>query len=165
MKRTILFLTVVSLLVAGIALAKDKGDLDPPVWADPPVIFDDGTITLDWDDVDYAEKYSLDFVVVAVVDYWVDDVLMEDVEVEAALSFGTSDWNEDMSQSQITLPEEELSEDAAIAAIVAELGIVVDDLEDLGWVEVYFKVKGLDPHRETGKKNQDNPFSDPLYLL
>jgi hypothetical protein len=105
---------------------------------------------------------------VALVDYWdtsgLEPVLVEDVEVEASLSFGTSDWNEDMSQSQITIPEDELSEDAALAAVAAELGIEADNLEYVDWLEVYVKVKALDPHAETGKKNQDNPFSDPLYL-
>jgi hypothetical protein len=138
------------------------------VWAAIPVLFGADSITFDWGDVEGAEKYSLDFVVVATVDYWdtsgLEPVLVEDVEVEASLSFGTSDWNEDMSQSQITLPDEELSEDAALAAVAAELGIEAGNLEYVDWLEVYVKVKALDPHAETGTKSQDNPFSDPLYL-
>lgn len=166
MKRTILLLTVVSLLVAVPVLAKNNvpGDLAKPVWAAIPVVYGADDVTFDWEDVPDAAKYSLDIVAVVTVDYWVDDVLVEDVMVEVTFSFGTSDWNEDMSASEITIPYDELEYEDLLASIADELGIEVDDLEDEVLDELYAKVKALDPTRPPTKR-QNNLFSDPLDLL
>ena len=174
MKRTILMLTVVSLLVAIPVIAKNNlpGDLDKPVWAavDPIVIdTDEYTIAFDWDPVDYAVKYSVDIKgLVVYVDIDGDEgepaLLAEVVEV----SFGTSDRTDDgeMGDSDLTITFDELA-----AAIADELGLVEGDLvlgltdpseldpEDPELGEACAKVKGLDPTRPS-KKRQNNLFSD-----
>ena len=165
-KRTILMLIVVS-LIAVPALAKNNvpGDLAKPVWAAVPMTFGIDGVTFDWEDVTNAAKYSLDIVAVATVDYWdntgLDPVLVTDVIVEVTFSFGTSDWNEDMSDSEITIPYDELEYEDLYAAIAAELGVEVDDLDDVVLDELYAKVKALDPTQPPTKR-QNNLFSDPL---
>ena len=176
-RNILIVLAVVSLLVSIAAFAKNEpGDVPAPTnlsystdpgdeLADPPV---PPTVTFDWDDVAEAEKYSLDICGVVLVDYTVDTVETLDVPVEWCVSFGTSDWNPDaMSDPTITIPLEDLHAaiDAAIDAGIVELGISLDDVDDKELVEMYAKVKGLDPHDKTDKKRQNNLFSDPLDLM
>jgi hypothetical protein len=174
-------LTIVSLLIAIPVLAKSEkpGDVPAPRWTDPvtypgepePFIETAEDVTFNWTDVAEAEKYSVDVYGIVLVDGTInegtpDEELVEGVEVEWSVSFGTSDWNPDnMGDPTMTIPLEDANAavEAAIAAAIAEAGItLVTDVEDYA---VYAKVKGLDPHAEGGKKRQDNPFSDPLVIL
>jgi len=180
MKRTILMLTVVSLLVAIPVLAKSEkpGDVPAPTWTtgsdpvtDPEPFIENGVVTFNWNAVAEAEKYSVDVYGIVLVSGTIgegtpDEELVEGVEVEWSVSFGTSDYNPDnMSDPTISIPTDEANAavEDAIAAAIAEAGItLVTDVEDYA---VYAKVKGLDPHAQGGKKRQDNVFSDPLTIL
>jgi hypothetical protein len=159
-------LTVVSLLAIPAMAAKEPGDVPAPVWAavDPVVPVDD-SLKFDWDDVAEAEKYSLDICGMILVDGMIDDVPVEDLEIEWCVSFGTSDWNEDMGDSEITIPLEDIH-----LAIFAELeeGLIaagITEIYDLEIAEMYAKVKGLDPSDKNPKKRQNNEFSAPLDLM
>jgi hypothetical protein len=166
MKRTILLLAVVSLIAIPSFAKKEAGDVPAPVWAAEPVqlVDDDTSVKFDWEDVTEAEKYCLNICGMVLVDGLIEDEPVEDVEIEWCVCFGTSDWNEDMSASEITIPLEDLhlAIFAAIDEAIADAGIVEAEytLE-----EMCAKVKGLDPHAETGKKRQNNEFSEPLDLM
>ncbi len=105
-------------------------------------------LSLDWDDVEEAVKYSVDIEGTVV---YLDS---EDQEVEAdiELSFGTSDRTDGgaMGDSDLTILIDDLAD-----AIASELGISVDDLV---WLEAEAKVKALAPGKNKGRQN--NPFSD-----
>jgi hypothetical protein len=185
MKRTILMLTVVSLLVAIPALAKNNvpGDVPAPTWAvvDPavPVDFVNGDIVFDWTDAAGAEKYSLCIEGVLEVDYTddngtpdipEDDTEYLDVEVEFSVCFGTSDRTDggEMGDSDLAIPVEEFFvalEAAAEAAALDQLGISLDDADDVELIALTAKVKGLDPHDKNDMKRQNNLFSPTLDLL
>ena len=179
MKRTILMLTVVSLLVVGIAFAKPPGSLGPPELlsitpgtATIDEVDDVPVLLLDWTDVvdPVAEKYSVDITATATYDTGDDDPdtgddIMATVEVEA--SFGTSDRLDggDMSDSDLNIPVSDIEAllvelEAALEAalIAAEL-----PLDTPAVVEVWAKVKALDPHAP-GNKRQNNPFSNSLEI-
>jgi len=168
MKKVILMLAVVSLIAVPSFAKKQAGDVPAPLWAAEPVlpveVEEVDSVKFDWQDVEEAEKYSLDICGMVLVDGVIEDLDVEDVEVEWCVSFGTSDWNEDMSDSEIIIPLEDLhiAIFAAIDEAIANAGIT--DAEDT-LVEMYAKVKGLDPHAENGKKRQNNEFSTPLNLL
>lgn len=173
-KRAILLLTVVSLLAIPAMALKEYGDVPPPTdlsystdpgdeTAEPPT---PATITFDWVPGigKAAEKYSLDICGMVSVDGLMVDVPVEDVEIEWCVSFGTSDWNEDMSASEITIPLEDLhiAIFAAIDEAIADAGITEAEYE---LEEMYAKVKGLDPSDKNPKKRQNNEFSEQLDLM
>ncbi|UCC97077.1 MAG: hypothetical protein JSW66_14670 [Phycisphaerales bacterium] len=164
-KSAIVMLTAVFLLVGITASAKQTGPkLDAPTGL--AVAFVDGSIEFDWDDnVTGADKYS---VAIEGVVWYIDEdgdageplLVMMEIEV----SLGTSDWNEDMSESALTITIEELAEVVAL-----QLGLAAEDtllaltgpLVDAVPTFAAAKVKALDPSEKTGNKRQNNPFSDP----
>jgi len=161
MKKTILMLTIVSLLIAVPAMAKkDKGDVDQILWADvdPVKIIDaEGDdpemVKFDWKDEIEAEKYSLDIEGAG----WVtiegeDDAIWVEFEVSYSAVI-----------SELTMPVEDVLADLT-EAVLAELeeGMVATGGE---LVEIIAKVKGLDPQDKEDVKSQDNMFSADLDLL
>lgn len=159
-KKALLMLTVLSLLVAIPAFAlNEPGDLPKLEWGAPeePIVIGAETVTFEW--MGEEEKYSVD--IEGLARYY--DALLDDVVgVEVEISLGTSDWNEDMSESRLAIAIDDLAEVIAI-----ELGLSVDDelLALTGPEEGTYasaKVKGLDPSVKTGKKRQNNLFSDPV---
>jgi len=173
MKRTILMLTVVSLMVAIPVLAKNNvpGDVPDPTWAvADPVDFVDDDIVFDWTDVAEAEKYSLCIEGLLEVDYTIDTTEYLDVEVEFSFCYGTSDRTDggEMGDSDLAIPTEEFftaMEAAAEAAVLDQLGISLDDADDVELMALTAKVKGLDPQDKEDSKRQNNLFSDPLDIL
>jgi hypothetical protein len=183
MKRTILFLAVVSLIAVPSFAKKEAGDVPAPTWAvvDPAVPVDiiDDDVVFDWTDVADAEKYSLCIEGVLDIDYTDDngtpdytddDTEYLDVEVEFSVCFGTSDRTDggDMGDSDLAIPVEDFFtalEEAADAAVLDQLGISLDDADDVELTALTAKVKGLDPHDKSDKKRQNNEFSDDLDLL
>jgi hypothetical protein len=170
MKRTILMLTIVSLLAVPTMAVKEPGDVPAPTWEDPAVYPDGDNIVFDWTDVAAAEKYSLCIEGVLEVDYTIDTVEYLDVEVEFSLCFGTSDRTDggEMGDSDLAMPGEDFFIAIFTAideAMLDQLGISLGEEDDMDWMELIAKVKGLDPHEETGKKRQNNPFSGDLDLL
>lgn len=167
MKRTILLLTIVSLIAIPSFAKKEPGDVPAPIWAAEPVqlVDDDTSVKFDWEDVAEAEKYCLNICGMVLVDGMIDDELVEDVEIEWCVCFGTSDWNEDMSVSDITIPLEDLHLTifAAIEEAMADAGIT--EVDDVELTEMFAKVKGLDPHDKEDSKRQNNLFSEPLDLM
>jgi hypothetical protein len=163
MKRTILLLAIVSLIAVPSMAKNNKGDVPQISWADPAVeilpAVDETPemIKFDWEDEPVAEKYSLDIEGAGIFDIWVDDVLVEDVEIEFKLSYSAMD-------SELIMPLEDLYNDL-IAAVLAELGVGMDDIDYGELLSLYAKVKGLDPHTVGGVKSQDNMFSENLDLL
>lgn len=157
MKRTILMLTVVSLLLTIPTFgAKEYGDLDPPV-INSAWYITDVEIGLDWDVVEGAVKYSVGIEGVATYDLYdysgLDPVLIEEgVTAEVEVSFGTSDRTDggEMGDTDLTITLDELA-----AAIAAELGIPVEDLISID--ELTYKVKALAPGKDKGRQN--NEFS------
>ena len=162
-KRTILLLTVVSLLVAVPTFGlKEYGDLDPPiltlVWSNPS----ESETGFGWIFVPGAVKYSVDIEGVATYDLYnysgIDPVLIEaGATAEVEVSFGTSDRTDDgeMGDPDLTITHEEFA-----AAIAAELGIPVVDVISLAedWA---VKVKALAPGKDKGRQN--NEFSNSIY--
>lgn len=140
-KRVMLILTMV-LAVSVIAAA-----LPAPI--NLTVDVSPAELALDWDDVQDAEKYSVD------IEGTVVYLDLEDLEVEAdiELSFGTSDRTDGgaMEDSDLTILTDVLAD-----AIASELGISEDDLV---WLDAEAKVKALAPGKNKGRQN--NPFSDP----
>jgi hypothetical protein len=163
MKKTILMLTVISLIVIPVMAKNNKGDVPQIIWADPameiipPVDEDPEMIKFDWEDEPEAEKYSLDIEVEGIFDIMVDDVLVEGVEIELTLSYSAMD-------SELIMPLEDFFDDL-IAAILAELGVEMEDVVYGELLALDAKVKGLDPHKVGGVKSQDNMFSEKLDLL
>lgn len=98
-------------------------------------------ITLDWDDVTDATKYSVDFRATKTVD---------DVTTTIEFSFGTGDRTDggDAADSDLSLTLAELEAAAGVG------------LGELGGFELFAKVKGLHPGRGQGRQN--NPFSPEL---
>lgn len=174
MKRTILMLTIVSLL-AVTALAKPPGSLGPPTLesivlttATIDEVPDVDVFLLDWTDVEGADKYSVDVTAVAVadtgeVDEYGDPILI-DIELQA--SFGTSDRLDGgvMGDSDLNIPV------ADIEALEAELDALLTFLIDLEVIvsaepiEISAKVKALDPSVKPTKR-QNNPFSNSLPIV
>jgi len=176
MKRTILMLTVVSLLaISAMAAPKPPGSLGPPTLS--PITQTTATIDevedvdvyfLDWTDVvaPDAEKYSVDVEATATYDTGDDDPdtgddIMATVEVSA--SFGTSDRldGRDMSDSDLNIPVSDIEAllaelDVALLAALEAAGLPLDTPAE---VEVSAKVKALDPHVKPNKR-QNNPFSN-----
>jgi hypothetical protein len=140
-KRVMLILTMV-LAVSVIAAA-----LPAPI--NLTVDVSPAELALDWDDVQDAEKYSVD--IEGIVTYL--DSEDQEVEADIELSFGTSDRTDGgaMGDSDLTILIEDIAD-----AIALELGISVDDLL---WLEAEAKVKALAPGKNKGRQN--NPFSDP----
>ena len=170
MKRVILMLTVISLLAIPTMAVKEPGDVPAPAWADPPVYPDGDNIVFDWTDVGAAEKYSLCIEGLLEVDYTIDTTEYLDVEVEFSVCFGTSDRTDggEMGDSDLAIPGEDfmIAIFAAIdEALLDQLGIGIDDLDDMDWIELIAKVKGLDPHDKLDKKRQNNEFSPDLDLM
>ena len=182
MKKTILMLTVVSLLVAIPVLAKNNfpGDVSQPTNLEFEISEPPETITFTWEPGDggkVAEKYSLDIYGVIVFDYvddkgtpeTGDDELIEDVEVEWSASFGTGDYNSDnMSDPTITIPLDDVH-NAVIADLLEtltemEIEALDVDEESVEITEMFAKVKGLDPSDKEQKKRQNNLFSEPVDL-
>jgi len=170
MKRTILLLTVVSLIAVPAMAVKEPGDVSKPVWAAVPVVPVDDSLQFDWEpgvDGKPAEKYSLDIYGVVLVSGMIDEEPVVDLEVEWSVSFGTSDYNPDnMSDTTITIPLDDIH-----LAIIADLEETFAEIEiyDISSVslptEMFAKVKGLDPSDKSPKKRQNNVFSDPLDLM
>jgi hypothetical protein len=165
-KSVIVMLMAVSLLMGVTTSAKQTGpQLDAPTGL--TVSFVDDSVEFDWDDnVAGADKYSVDIEGLA---WYIDDDGDEGepllVMVEVEISLGTSVWNEDMSESALTISIEELAE-----VIASELGLAEEDtllaltgplVDDEPTVAIA-KVKALDPSEKTGNKKQNNPFSDPV---
>ena len=170
MKRTILFLMVISLVAVPSFAKKELGDVPAPAWEDPPVYPDGDYVVFDWTDVAEAEKYSLCFEGVLEVDYTIDDIPYEDVLVEFSFCFGTSDRTDggEMGDSDLGILDEDflIAWDTAVGeALYDQLGISLGEEDDIDLIEFIAKVKGLDPHEETGKKRQNNEFSEDLDLL
>lgn len=148
MKRLI-FTMFVALLVLAVqpALGKKK---DPADYLDAPENFtatvSGEDVLFDWDDVEGADKYSVDIEAEVTVDGVIDPVLVE-------LSYGTSDRTDggDMADSDLTVPVSMLLDD-----IAAELGVPVESILS---VDATAKVKALNPGKGNGAQN--NPFSDP----
>ena len=172
MKRTILMLTVISLLVAGIALAKPPGSLGPPTLES--IILTTATIDevpdvdvffLDWTDVEGADKYSVDVTAMAVGDTGEVDEdenpILIDIELQA--SFGTSDRLDGgvMSDSNLNIPVEDV--EALVAALQAYIDYLIGEglIVSADPIEVSAKVKALDPSDKPTKR-QNNPFSNSL---
>ncbi len=145
-RRVIAVLAGICLVVPAVVLA-----LDAPTGLSAVVGAD--TVSLDWDDVTDAVKYSVD--IEGIVTYW-DDVLGDDATASVEVSFGTSDRTDggEMGDSDLTIAIDDLA-----AAIAAELGVLPADLTSLDGIA---KVKALDPGKEKGRQN--NPFSDPVDL-
>ena len=147
-KKVLLMLTAVSLLAPVAAFAAEEpNDLAAPTWTSITLAEDD--ITFDWEPVTGAAKYSVDIEGLAI--YW-DDSLDDYAEAEVEVSLGTGVWNEDMSESELTIDIDDLGEVIAI-----ELGFSADDilwvLTDPEEAQASAKVKAL------GSTGQDNPFS------
>jgi len=173
MKRTILMLTVISLIaVPTFAGPKPPGSLGPPTLesivqttATIDEVPDVDVYLLQWTDVPGADKYSVDVTAMAVAD---TGLLDEDenpilIELEMSASFGTSDRLDggDMGDSDLNIPVED------IQALVDALQTMIDDLilaEEIvsaDPIEVSAKVKALDPSVKPTKR-QNNPFSNSL---
>jgi hypothetical protein len=149
-KKVCALLTIVGLVMPVAAMASLPAPTNLTVGSGAD------TLNFDWEDVDGAEKYSLD--IEAVVTYY-DELLMENVAVEVTLSFGTSDRTdgEPISASFLDVPVEDI-----LTALLDQLGI--DDPGDIISVEdPIAKVKALAPHDDKGRQN--NPFSDSVSLL
>ena len=144
MKRAILMLTVVTMIVAVTAFARNNvpGDVSVPTDltstinpGDPPDV--PATITFDWVpgvEAKPAEKYSLDIYGVVLVDGIIDPDPVDDEVVEWSVSFGSSD-------PTLTIPLEDLH-DAIFAAIdeaITDAGIT--EVTDVVLSEMYAKVK------------------------
>ena len=162
MKRTILMLTVVSLLVAIPALAKNNVPGDVPAPADLtytiiPAVDEPPTpemVKFVWVAEPQAEKYSLDIEGAG----WVTIVdATEDVWVEFSVSYSAM-------ESELTMPVQDVLDDLT-AAILAELGVEMEDVLGGELVEMIAKVKGLDPQDKLDSKRQNNLFSADLDLL
>ena len=171
MRRTILMLTVIS-LVAIPLLAKNNvpGDVPAPEWEDPPIYPDGDYIVFDWTDVEEAEKYSLCFEGVLEVDYTIDTTEYLDVLVEFSFCFGTSDRTDggEMGDSDLgILYDDFLSawDTSVEEALNDQLGISLGQEDDIVLIEFIAKVKGLDPHDKEDLKRQNNEFSDDLDLM
>lgn len=175
MKRTILILTVFAFMAIPL-LAKNNipGDVPAPTWEvlDPavPVDFVNDDIVFDWTDVAAAEKYSLCIEGVLEVDYTIDTTEYLDVEVEFSFCYGTSDRTDggEMGDSDLAIPAEEFFDAmvaAAEAAALDQLGISLDDADDVLLTVLTAKVKGLDPQDKEDLKRQNNEFSEDLDLL
>ena len=170
MKRVILMLTVVSLIAVPSFAVKEPGDVPAPDWEDPAVYPDGDNIVFDWTDVAEAEKYSLCIEGLLEVDYTIDTTEYLDVEVEFSVCFGTSDRTDggEMGDSDLAMPGEDFMIAILTAmdeALLDQLGIGLDDLDDWEFMELIAKVKGLDPHDKLDKKRQNNEFSEDLDLL
>ena len=171
MKRTILFLAVVSLLaIPSLAKNNVPGDVPAPSWEDPPVYPDGDYVVFDWTDVEEAEKYSLCFEGVLEVDYTIDETEYLDVEVEFSFCFGTSDRTDggEMGDSDLGILYDDFltAWDAAVEeALNDQLGISLGQEDEIDLIEFIAKVKGLDPHDKEDSKRQNNIFSDYLDLL
>ena len=133
--------------------------LPAPVGA--PIVDASGDpILIDWADVVNATKYSVDIEGVATYDLYdytdpLNPVLIEeDVTADVQVSFGTSDRTDGdpISDSDLDIAVADLA-----AAIAAQLGIPVEDLDSLD--DATAKVKAL--NAGNGKGKQNNPFSDP----
>jgi hypothetical protein len=176
MKRTILMLTVVSLIaVPAFAAKKAPGILGPPellsitqTTATIDEVPDVDVFLLDWTDVTGADKYSVDVTAMALADTGEVD---EDenpilIELEMSASFGTSERLDggDMSDSNLNIPVED------IEALVADLQAYIDyligegDIVSADPIEVSAKVKALDPSVKPTKR-QNNPFSNSLPIV
>ncbi len=110
-------------------------------------------VEFDWDDVEDADKYSVDIEITALVDIVVDEQVVDTVEMDASLSYGTSDRTDggDMADSDLTI-----SLDTLLADLADELGV---DVENIQSIDASAMVKALDAGK--GKGRQNNPFSDP----
>ena len=172
MKRTILMLTVISLLVAGIAIAKPPGSLGPPellsitqATATIDEVPDVDVFYLEWTDVVGADKYSVDVTAMAVGDTGEVDEdenpILIDIELQA--SFGTSDRLDGgvMSDSNLNIPVEDV--EALVAALQAYIDSLIagEIIVSADPIEVSAKVKALDPSDKPTKR-QNNPFSNSL---
>lgn len=111
-------------------------------------------LSLVWDPVPGAVKYSVDIEGTATYEAIVDEVLVQ-LTADVEVSFGTSDRTDGLGMDvpSLTITFEELA-----AAIAAELGIDPSALVSLD--EASAKVKALDPGKDKGPQN--NPFSDPF---
>lgn len=169
MKRTILLLTVISLLAVPAMAKKPAGSLGPPTLS--PITQDTATIDgiedvavyfLDWSDVTGADKYSVDVTAMAVCDTGEEDEYEDPilVEIEMSASFGTSDRLDggDMGDSDLNIPIADVEALVADLDYYLDLLILFDIIESAGPIEVTAKVKALDPHAP-GNKRQNNPFS------
>ena len=145
-KRMIAVLAGICLVVPAVVLA-----LDAPI--NLSVVVGVDAVSLDWDDVTDAVKYSVD--IEGAVTYW-DAILVAEATVPVEVSFGTSDRTDGgvMGDSHLTITIDDLA-----AAIAAELGVLPADLTSLDGIA---KVKALDPGKDKGRQN--NPFSDPVDL-
>lgn len=143
-KRMIAVLAGICLVVPAVVLA-----LDAPTGLSVDV--DSAAVSLDWDDVTGAVKYSVD--IEGTVTY---ELLGDEATAFVEVSFGTSDRTDggEMGDSDLTIAIDDLA-----AAIAAELGIPAGDVTSLDGIA---KVKALDPGK--GKGRQNNPFSDPVDL-
>lgn len=178
MKRTILLLTVISLLVAIPAMAKKPaGSLGPPILlsivpttATIDEVEDVDVFLLDWTDVEDpdAEKYSVDVTAVAVCDTGEVDEYGDPIEVEIDMSasFGTSDRLDggDMGDSDLNIPIADVEALVADLDYYLDLLILFEIIESAGPIEISAKVKALDPHVKPNKR-QNNPFSNSLPIV
>jgi len=174
MKRTILMLTIVSLLAITAFAApkgpKAPGSLGPPTLESIELttatiddVEDVDVYLLDWTDVEGADKYCVCVTAVAIYDTGEvdedEEPIMAEVEVEAC--FGTSCRLDggDMSDSDLNIPVEDI--DALLAELDALLELMEIEEGDVESVEVTAKVKALDPSVKPTKR-QNNPFSNSL---
>ena len=149
MKRTILMLTVVSLLAIPTFAVKEPGAVPAP--ATLSVVVDDTTVHCVWAEVNQAVKYSVD--VEGEVTYLrlisTDPDVYEEATAEITIECGST------TELEMDIDIDELAEAAAL-----ELGVPVDALISFDGV---VKVKGLDPGKDKGRQN--NAFiTAPLVL-
>ena len=160
LRNAILALTVVSLIAIPAMAANNKGDVPQIIWAATAVQIIDAVdetpemVKFDWEDELAAEKYSLDIEGAG----WVTIVdVAEDVWVEFSVSYSAVD-------SELTMPVQDVLDDL-VAAVLAELGVGIEDVLGGELLELSAKVKGLDPLNKQPVKSQDNMFSADLDLL
>ena len=155
MKRTILMLTIVSLL----AITAFAAQLAKPTGLVATVGIEN--LECDWVDVIDAAKYSVDITATATYDTGEVDGDGEAIliVVDLQASFGTSDRTDGdpISQSDLDIP---LSD---IEALVADLAnVLLNDFDiDIADTDVVLtaKVKAL---KGNGQGKQNNPFSDEV---
>jgi len=151
---------------------KQFGDVPKIEWADPAVeileAVDDTpkSVQFDWEPEEQAEKYSLCIEGAGTVDILVDDmgttetdddIIDEGVEVEFEVCYSAVD-------DVLIIPVEDILADLTVA-ILAELGVEMEDVVGGELLALDAKVKGLDPHDKEDMKRQNNEFSEKEDLM
>ena len=158
LRNVVLALAVVSLVAIPAFAKNNKGDVPQIQDLAVQIIAAEGEtpemVEFSWADITEAEKYSLDIEGAG----WVTIVdVVDPVWVEFSVSYSAV-------ASPLALPVEDVLNDLA-AAVLAELGVEIEDVLGGELLELSAKVKGLDPLDKLDVKSQDNMFSESLDLM